>query len=60
MAAMSKRLNITVPMPVYELARQVAEQQYEGNLSRMMADAVTYFAGRLEALEGSQSRKANK
>jgi hypothetical protein len=54
---MSKRLNITIPIPVYEVAREVADRYYEGNLSRMMADAAIYFAGRLEGKQAGEDSK---
>lgn len=41
----AKRLNITVPQEVFELRRRAADEKYEGNLSRFLADAGLYYAG---------------
>ncbi|MDI6872089.1 MAG: hypothetical protein QME79_12250 [Bacillota bacterium] len=49
----SKRLNITIPVEVYELARQAADKHYGGNLSRYLADAGLYYAGVLAGRQES-------
>ncbi len=49
----AKRLNVTVPQEVFELIRKTADERYEGNLSRYLADAGLYYAGVLAGrLEG--------
>lgn len=48
----AKRLNVTIPQEVFELIRKAADERYDGNLSRYLADAGLYYAGVLAGRAG--------
>ncbi len=51
MAVSTKRVNITIPDQVHELAKQKAQELYGGNVSRLMTDALLFYIGVLEGKE---------